>query len=136
MLNPGAYTLLEMPLTAANNAVAMSSITDLEGMQAVTLEAQLGYGSGGTTCKVWVQTTLDNGQTWIDIACFAFGAAGGIKVVNLSGMTPVTTAFAPSDGALADNTFIDGVLGTALRAKITSTGTYASSGVAVRACAR
>jgi len=136
MLNPGDYTLAASPVTAAGSTT-FTPITDLEGAEAITLECQFSYVSGGTTFKVWVQTTLDGGVTWIDIACFAFTTAGAIKVVNLSGLTPVTTAITPTDGTMADNTVQDGVLGSAYRAKLTSTGTYASgTAVAVRMNAR
>lgn len=42
-------------------------------------------------------------------------------------MTPRTTALAPTDALLADDTSVDGVLGDRLRLKITSTGTFESS---------
>jgi hypothetical protein len=102
-------------------------------MNAAAIEAQFAYGSGGTTCKVWIQTTLDNGQTWLDIACLAFTTASATKIINLSGLTPVTMAITPTDGSMADNTVQDGVLGSALRATITTTGTYGSTSLSVRA---
>jgi hypothetical protein len=84
-----------------------------------------------------VQTTLDNGQTWIDIASFAFTTASATKVINLSGLTPQTTQITPTDGAMPDNTCQDGMLGSALRVKITSTGTYAGNTfLAIRASCR
>ena len=85
--------------------------------------------SGGTTCKAWVQTSLDQGQTWVDIFCAAFTTAAGIKIVNLSGLTPRTTMLAPTDAGLADDTVVDGVLGDRLRLKINSTGTFGSGSV-------
>lgn len=137
MINPGDYTLASLGITTALSASLQTSIQDLQGMEAVTLEAQFGYGSGGTTCKAWVQTTLDNGQTWLDIASFAFTTASATKVINLSGLTPVTTQVTPTDGAMADNTCQDGMLGSALRVKITTTGTYAGNTfLAIRASCR
>ena len=87
MLNPGTYALADRAITTAINE-AQSPIVDLEGMTAVTIQARLAYGSGGTTAKVYVATSLDNGLTWVDVACLAFGPAGGVKVVNVSGLTP------------------------------------------------
>jgi hypothetical protein len=137
MLNPGDYGLATIAVAGAITASVQTSINDLEGMKAASIECQFNYGSGGTTVKVWIQTTLDAGITWIDIANFAFTTASGTKVINLSGLTPVTTAITPTDGAMADNTCQDGVLGSALRAKITTTGTYAgSSNLAVKVNAR
>ena len=53
----------------------------------------------------------------------------GIKIVNLSGLTPRTTVLTPTDATLADDTAVDGVLGDRLRLKITSTGTFGSGSV-------
>ena len=77
----------------------------------------------------WVQTSLDQGQTWVDIFCAAFTTAAGFKIVNLSGLTPRTTVLAPTDAGLADDTVVDGALGDRLRLKITSTGTFGSGSV-------
>lgn len=102
-------------------------ITDLDGMKAVSIEAKFTYGSGGTNVKVYVQTSLDQGTTWIDIACIVFATTNETQVANLSGLTAVTTLYTPTDAALTDDTCKDGVLGDRLRAKIVSTGTYATS---------
>lgn len=136
MNNPGDYSLADLAITTALTSVAQTPIQNLEGILAATITARFAYGTGGTTVKAWVQTTLDDGQTWIDIACFAFTTASGLKVINLSGLTPVTTAIAPSDGAMADNTVQDGILGSAMRVKITSTGTYANTLLSVKISAR
>jgi len=135
MLNPGTYALADRAITTAINE-AQSPIVDLEGMTAVTIQARLAYGSGGTTAKVYVATSMDNGVTWVDVACLAFGAAGGVKVVNVSGMTPKGTPVVPTDGALPDDTTLDGVLGDRLRARIVTTGTYANSIISVKAVVR
>ena len=91
---------------------------------------------GGTTAKAWVQVTLDDGQTWLDIACFAFTTSSAVKVINLSGLTPVTTAITPSDGAMADNTVQDGIHGSAMRVKVTTTGTYSNTILSVKVSVR
>ena len=136
MLNPGSRTLASRALTGAIAGEAQTAFDDLAGIIAATIECQFQYGTGGTTAKCWVQVSLDLGQTWIDVACFAFTTASATKVINLSGLTPVTTAITPSDGAMADNTYQDGVMGTTWRAKVTSTGTYANTNIVVRVEAR
>lgn len=136
MLNPGLYALADRAITTALNE-AQTPIVDLDGATAVTVQARLAYGSGGTTAKVYVQTSLDQGVTWMDVACLAFAAAGATKVVNLSALTPRTVPALPTDGALADDTVVDGVLGDRLRTRIITTGTYAGSTlVSVRAAVR
>lgn len=148
MNNPGIKNLGDVAITTA---LTSSVITDgtsingedqafidrLEGMTALTLFLRLAYGSGGTTVRAYVQTSLDQGTTWIDIACVLFGVASETAILNLSGLTPKTTQITPSDGALADDTCVDGVLGDRLRVKVTTTGTYAgNTTLSVRAAAR
>ena len=136
MLNPIDFSLCDVAITAAQPSVAYSPIIDLYGMQAATITARFAYGTGGTSAKAYVQTSLDAGITWIDIACFAFTTASGIRVINLSGLTPVTTAYAPTDGAMADDTVKDGILGSSMRVKLLTTGTYANTVMSVKASAR
>ena len=135
MLNPGDYSLCDLSLTAALASVAQAPIQNLEGILAATIEFKFAYGSGGTTARAYVQVTLDDGQTWIDVACRSWTNANETKVINLSGLTPVA-AFTPSDGAMADNTLQDGILGSAMRVKLVTTGTYSNTTVSVKVSAR
>ena len=98
----------------------------LIGMKSLTAEANFAYGSGGTNLKVWIQTSLDGGVNWIDIMCFAFTTTAGRKVMTVL-MAAIAAAIVPTDAALADDTTRDGVLGDRLRAKVTTTGTYAGT---------
>lgn len=117
--------------------VSQAFIDRLEDLLGVTLQVKFAYGSGGTTCKVYVQTSLDQGTTWVDVYCAAFTTSSATKIVNLSGLTAKTTAATPTDGSLTDDTAVDGVLGDRLRAKITTTGTYATNtSISVRASVR
>lgn len=83
------------------------------------------YGSGGTTCRVWVQTSLDGGTTWIDIADFSHTTSSLTRGYNISSIAATVTTL--TDGALTANTAINGFLGPIYRTKVTSTGTYAGS---------
>ena len=136
MNSPGYYSLADLAITTALTGSAQTAIENLEGMLAASIQVKFAYGSGGTTAKVYVQTTLDDGITWVDVASFAFTTSSATKIVNLSGLTPKTTAATPSDGALADDTCVDGVLGDALRVKLTTTGTYANTTLSVKLIAR
>lgn len=115
------------------SGVEQELIDGLDFMAAVTLFVNFTYGSGGTTCAVIVQTSLD-GTNWVDVARFDFTTAGLAKIANLSGLTPVAAA---TVAALSAQGNLDGVLGDRLRAKVTSTGTYAgNTAVSVRAAVR
>lgn len=110
--------------TAQTGAVENARVMDLERARGVLLLADFTYGSGGTDLRAWVQTTVDGGVTWHDIACFLFLQANKRRMINLSARTPVIALATPGDGVLADDTAIDGFLGDRLRVKWTSTGTY------------
>lgn len=125
---PGVQSLGDFAITTAGTQTG-GGIIGLDGLSAVSVQARLAYGSGGTTVKAYIQTSLDQGASWIDVACITFTTANATKAINLSGLTPKTTAVTPSDGALADDTCVDGMLGDRLRAKVISTGTYAGSTV-------
>lgn len=147
MNNPGIKDLASLAITAALTGSVVTSSVDaqgnaisyvdrLEGMLAAAIEFRLAYGSGGTSLKAYLQTSFDQGQTWVDIACAAFTTASAVKIINLSALTPKTTAVTPSDGSLTDDTCVDGLLGDRLRVKVTSVGTYANTQLAVRATVR
>ncbi|MGE0698785.1 MAG: hypothetical protein AB7O57_06800 [Hyphomicrobiaceae bacterium] len=113
--------------------VAQAFVDRLEGAQALALFVNFVYGSGGTTCAVVVQTTFDD-TNWIDIARFDFTTASASKVANLSAMLSKAVA---AVAALSSEGVNDGVVGPKLRARVTSTGTYAgNTSVSIRAQVR
>jgi len=118
----------------ASDGSTQEFVGDLEGMASATIQAKFEYGSGGTTCLVIIQTTINQGGDWIDVARFDFATEDAVKTVNLSAAAAAAIA---SVAALGSESKIDGVLGDRLRAKITSTGTYAGgTQVSVRASVR
>jgi hypothetical protein len=119
--------ILNLDITTAVSATAGDTFEVPAGFKTLSLEGVFTYGSSGTSAKVYVQTTFDGGVTWVDIACFAFTTASASKAANLSCLTPVTTVYTPTDGSLEDNTVKDGLLGTKIRTKYVTTGTYADS---------
>ena len=95
----------------------------------LTAQLNFAYGSGGTSLDVYLQTSLDGGATWADIANFHVTTASVRKAINLNGQTPVTTQVPLTDGAIAANTAQDGLLGPRIRAKVLSAGTYVGTTV-------
>ena len=149
MNNPGLYNLGDAALAAINAATAATVITSatdeggnsvayidgLEGMQALTLQANFNYGAGGTSVKVDVEMTCDQGTTWVPVARFAFAQAAAEKLFNLCGNTPKTTAVVPA--ALSDDSVVDGIFGARYRCRITTVGVYTgNTSLSVRAVAR
>lgn len=121
-------TLLSATITTALTAsITAPALVNLDNYGAVALHCNFTYGSSGTNAKFWVQSSLDGGSTWYDVACFAATTASKIRIYNLSNRTAVSSIATPTDGTLADDTSVDGILGDRLRVKTTTTGTYAGS---------
>lgn len=128
-----ATELLQIAVTTAQTAQVSPSyqLRSSPGQAGLptnmALQGAFTYGSGGTSADAWVQTSLDGGASWIDVADFHFTTANGRFVFNLSSATPVTTEYTPTDGTLAANTAKDGLIGPLWRVKYTTVGTYAGS---------
>lgn len=146
MDNPGTFNLGDRAVTTAltgevitsapdNQGATQGYLANLDGMLGATISCNFVYGSGGTTCRVTVETTLNQGATWIEVARFSFATSSLEKVFNLSGITDKASAITP--GAQSDDTAVAGIFGDRWRAKVTSTGTYAgNTSVSVRLNAR
>jgi len=122
-----AALLQPLTITAAVTATAGPVLPLTGAPRNLAIQATFTYGSGGTTADAYVQTSLDGGLTWTDIANFHFTTSSARRIFNLSAATPVTSIATPSDGALSANSAVDGILGSQLRVKYASTGTYAGS---------
>lgn len=116
-------------------SVSIAYVDRLEGITSLTFEANFTYAAGGTTLKVDLETSVDQGTNWLPICRIAFATASALKVVNISGLTPKTTAASLS--VPADDACTDGVLGDRLRVRITSVGVYSgNSSISTRAAVR
>jgi hypothetical protein len=110
---------------AAVTGVTTTPAKALAGMNYLGVEAIFLYGAGGTTVKAWVQTSFDNGVTWVDVINFPFTTAAASKTAAVSSsVTAGTAPVAVTDGTAADSAIVNGVLGNQVRVKYTSTGTY------------
>ncbi|MCW5695783.1 MAG: hypothetical protein KIS96_03500 [Bauldia sp.] len=141
MQNAGLFDLGSVTITgpvtdhvitsASWNGAAAAFIAGLAGMQSATLWAAFDYGSGGTSAVLVVQTSLDQGVNWIDVCRFDFAQADrkAHATVGVFAASAVTAL-----AALVAEGKLDNVLGDRLRAKLTTTGTYAgNTHLAVRA---
>ena len=124
-------TLCNQAITAAQSIAVVPGgpLKLVDAPSSICVQANFTYGSGGTTVDAYLQTSIDGGATWIDIAQFHFTTASARFVYNLNSQTPVTTEYTPTDGALASNTSKDGIVGPVYQVKLASTGTYAGGTV-------
>jgi hypothetical protein len=101
----------------------------------IACQATFARGGGGTTTDVFLQTSLDNGSTWVDIAQFALATTTVTKISALRPYIAMAANVTPTDGALSDNTILDGLIGDRLRVKTVVVGTYSgTSTLAVNIC--
>lgn len=139
-LDAGGKRIQLLPALTIGVAVGATGtvpVVGLYGMHYLLVEAAFLYGAGGTSVKCYVQTSIDGGVTWADIMSFAFTTSAGSKVSAVRASVALAAAVAPTDGSLADNTILDGLLGDRLRLKYVTTGTYTgATSLAVNAVAR
>ena len=105
--------------TRINPAVALPF-----GTRALAVEAKFVRAAGGTSTKVYVQTSIDGEVTWIDIMCFAFTTSSASKVSAVRLDIALAAVQTPGDGALGDDSILDGLLGDRIRVKYDVVGTY------------
>jgi len=91
----------------------------------LVVQAVFTFGSGGTSVDAYIQTSLDLGGTWIDVMEFNFLVASATKISAVVFTTALAAAVAPTDGTLASNSIVNGLLGDRFRVKYKSAGTYA-----------
>jgi hypothetical protein len=123
--------LLNVTLTTAVNPAAVTPVLQFQSQAGqaptrLTCQFSFVYGSGGTTADAYLQTSLDGGSTWVDVANFHVLTTSLTSIANFSAAT-VVALFSPTDGSIAANTVKDGVIGDRLRVKYKSAGTYAAS---------
>jgi hypothetical protein len=128
---PGSYFLLinktDFNITGAATYVG-DWTTDLDGMVSASVQCDFrsGAASGGGEVRAFLQTSLDDGNTIVDIACMLFTGSDR-RVVNVAANATSQTPASATDVTLADDTVLAGVLGNRLRLKLVSTGTWANT---------
>src|ERR1700730_18002057 len=133
MINAGTFTLAALQISAAMSLKLLTPTAGLQGMSAVTLEANFQYGSGGSGCSLICATSFDQGTTWRHCARFDFTTASAVKIVNLQALTSkAVTAYAD----LASEGVNDQMLGDQLAAFLVSTGAYVNTTATLRASVR
>jgi hypothetical protein len=135
-LNLGDSTISAASADATGSVITsgvdgVGYLSGLGDYLSANLEINFTYGSGGTTLKVVIETTFNQGTTWVEVYRAAFALASAERVVNVSALTPLTSPLTPA--ALSDDTVKDGVFGDRWRARKIVAGTYAgNSSVSVR----
>ncbi len=121
------FTILNRTITTAESITAVNYGDIPISTTGITVQTIFTRGGGGTTAKAYLQTSFDEGTTWVDIASFSFTTSSLTNIYNLTANTAKTTAVVPTDGTLAANTVVDGLIGGKLRTKYVTTGTYTTN---------
>jgi hypothetical protein len=121
--------LTDIGITTPNTGLVVGGPVPITNgaFESANLQANFAFGSGGATVSAFVQTTLDGGNTWADVANFSFTTSSAISIFNLSNFAAVIAAITPTNGALTANTAVSGIMGNMWRVLLTTTGTYAGT---------
>jgi hypothetical protein len=142
MTSFGAFILgSKSPITAALTdaiitdgvsaaGVAQAFWDGFDGINALTVEADFGWVSGGTTAIVRIDTAQGSGAPWRNVMRFDFATAVLVKemtIVRAAIVAPVALADLGAEGAI-------NYLGDRFRARLTTTGIYSGGAlITVRA---
>ncbi|MFO0271358.1 MAG: hypothetical protein ACK53W_12590 [Gemmatimonadota bacterium] len=123
-----------MPLLAtlalgANGTFTSTPIEGLAEIGSLNLLAMMNVVGGGGTTIVRVQTSLDEGGNWFDVARFDFTTSSANKYGCVDArVATVPTAIAALGTA---DTKRDGLLGDRLRIEVTTSGTVYTQGSSI-----
>ena len=123
--------------TTAESIATRGKVIKLpDNCRGLTAECIFVDGGGGTNIKVYIQTALDmmgsttvgrEPQVWFDIMCFAFATTAGRKLLKVREETTHLVDYVETADALGDDTAISGLIGSHVRARIVTTGTYTAT---------
>lgn len=125
------FSLLRSTAIPAAGTYTTVPVAIMPGIDLLEIEAVFTYGSGGVSVTAYVQTSLDGGLSWQDIASFAFALASATRDSVVFAGSALPAATVPTDGTLAPNTVVSGLLGDQVRLKYVVTGSYVGSTLAV-----
>ena len=128
-----ALELLSLPITTATGPAVSQTFQIRPGPggqwlpATMTVQGTFTWGSGGTSTDAYLQTSIDGGTTWTDVAEFHFLAASArfIWTLESSLIAAPVQVTAPTDGAMTANTALSSVFGNMWRVKYVTVGTYA-----------
>jgi hypothetical protein len=138
-----AVEMLSLPITSAVGPLVSQTFQLRPGPggqflpSTMTIQGTFTYGSGGTSADAYLQTSLDGGSSWTDVAEFHFllASARYIWTLESSLVAAPVQITTPTDGAMTANTALSGVFGNMWRVKYVTVGTYAATTLRIDAIA-
>jgi hypothetical protein len=130
-----AVELLSIPITTAITQTVSQTFQIRPGPggqwlpATMTIQCNLSWGSGGTAIDADIQTSIDGGNTFTDVANCNFASIVASKrliwTIESSIIAAPVQVTTPTDGAMTANTALSGVFGTLWRVKFQTTGVFA-----------
>ena len=128
--NAYKFTLFSGGLTgAAVTGQTTSAILNAPGTNYLLLQAIISGLDGGTSANFIVQTSVDDGNHWQDIASFAFSTGTSGKVHGLLASSVANMSLI--SGILSANSLQQGILGDQFRLFYGTFGTYSAGSVLI-----
>lgn len=122
------------PILGAQSVATRGKIHRLpDDCKGLTAECVFVYGAAGTNTTVYIQTALDavgsttvgnQPQVWFDIMAFRFTTAAGRKILKVREETAIVADHVETADALTVDTAVSGIIGSHVRARVVTTGTY------------
>jgi hypothetical protein len=122
--------LLNTQVPTAPGTTEETAVTGFGKPHGLSIVYRFSHGSGGTELKVYVQTSIDGGDNYFDVACAKFSTATENLLQNITA-SAISTPVSVSDAGLSDDSTQDGLLGDRFRVKHVTTGSYTGSNIYV-----
>lgn len=123
-------------LVPATGTGIWSSYNNLGATEHLVAQAKFTYGSGGTSAKFYIQTSLDGQVTWFDIICFAFTNESARKIGHATLGVEEANPEDIEDAELQDNMSRNGVMGDVFRIKYVIVGSYVDTRICISGIAK
>lgn len=121
MNSPGIFSLGDLTLT--NSDKEGTPITGLAGMRRVSMQCRfaVGVADSSSVAKAILKTSLDQGSTWIAIACIEFTDVNAIRLITVTDVPVNDDIVTPTDSP-SDAFVLNGYLGDRLRLDVDLSG--------------
>ena len=96
-----------LAITAKATIAAAATVTGLahqlpRNVKGLTVQMRFLYGSGGTDVTLFIQTSFDAGDTWVDIMAFNVTTSAATKISAVKAATAVAANYTPTEAALSE----------------------------------
>jgi hypothetical protein len=88
------------------------------------------------TFDIFVQTTLDEGTTWCDVANYRFTTFNAVRIHAVKLNTALAPNVTPTDGGIGANQILSGLIGNKIRLKTVTSNEYVGARITIDVAVR